>query len=139
MYSAAWRLRDGQLDCCLYRVQVEKVHHKTEIALFKFMKDWTKSADNWNPDDTKSYIFQKCFKSEKEFQKWFDSYPWALEEISSTSDAIKQRNKLAKQSLKSKKTAPKNGKKTQKTHKTKQVRKCTKCGKPGHYAKTCNS
>jgi hypothetical protein len=128
MDSITWRLRTGDTEEYIYRLQCKDVAVKSETRLFEIMKDWLLAGEAWpTKDNSKEYIFQKQFKSEEEFSKWIKTeFPWNVKLLPSTSETVKKIKKVSKVK-KAKRGRPKKRKPTQ----------CKKCGGIGHNVRSC--
>ena len=137
--SIAWRLRTGDFDEYLYRLQVNNVSIKSEKKLHNIMLNWRVSAEAWSNSNKKDYVFAREFKSEQDWIEWAQDYPYELKEISAISDRVKP-IKLGK-AFKKKRGRPVGTVKKKKVEKKKKRKKrvvyCIKCGEEGHMRKTC--
>lgn len=123
--AQAWFLRDGDDKQFTYRLQLDGCSIKSDKKIFSCLgKEWSKAGEIFYKDNENKigYIFQRVFKTEKDFRKWAKSFPYPLVEISSISDRVKSAALGAK------------------AHKgvgRPAGRRCGKCGELGHNARTC--
>jgi hypothetical protein len=133
LQAIAWRLRLGNNKKFTYRTQFNKVSNKAYPGLVNKMTGWSIAAEQVVLDNRSKRIvvFQRTFKSEKEFHDWGINVSFCLTEYSSTSD----RPKAIKLGV----AAPKKRgrKKGSKNKKKSGQKRCGNCGELGHNARTC--
>lgn len=130
MQFTSWQLKDQNINYYPFRIQVEDINNCYERSnLLKIMKYWSLSAEYSTPKyKNKCLVFQKVFKSIKEWKIWLSTFPWEIEEIN---DKTNKRIKLWKPGGKSQLM----GIVPRETCFTK--KRCKKCGNTGHNSRTC--
>lgn len=124
--AEAWRLRVGEVNTFVYRLQINDITLRQEKSMRRAMYGWKQVVEGFDPQSDKVFFgFDREFKSEEDFHEWGKYFPFQLSEISSTSNRIKP-VKLGLQIPKKKKTK-----------KRKAKCRCGHCHRKGHNERTC--
>ena len=136
--ASAWRIRTGNVEEYLYRVQTENIDLKNGNKLKLYMEGWRNSGDGKHTKSEYYFvIWSKTFKSEEEWDKWLNSFPYPLIEYSSTSDSVKTK---INQHLRTERKVRTGGKSKQKQNIKKKSGRtyiCQFCCEKGHNRRTC--
>lgn len=88
----AWRLRAGDNDEHVYRLQTSNVDGRSADALVNLMKagEWTVAGEISQASGSCDYIFAKTFSNEQSWLDWAKTCPYTIKELTSTGDNYKR-------------------------------------------------